>query len=142
MKMYCMNCGAIKDEAAASAPVIYCLCGFAWWSSNPDFSRSIRNGSMPAPTEADALRAEVMALKAKLAEQEELAMWALSGGMVWLGSTIARGTGERVAIEVTSPYGGCEVIAGTHHVDRWECLRLARQIINARAEALAATKEV
>ena len=59
----------------------------------------------------------------------DLALWALRGNVCWLGLSVERGPAEFVAVYNPSPYGSPQVAEGTHSLDPWECLRLAREIL-------------
>jgi hypothetical protein len=65
-------------------------------------------------------------------EKVELALWALRGGICWLGSSIRRGPAEFAAIAQLGPYGAPEIVEGTFHSDPWECLKLARVELEKR----------
>lgn len=65
MMMYCVNCGTELDVPAIEGPAPRCeRCGTQWWSSARSVQRPVASGGY-TPTEVDALRAEVAALKAQ-----------------------------------------------------------------------------
>lgn len=66
-------------------------------------------------------------------EKLELALWALVGGIYWLGRRVRRGPAEYCVVKATTPYGGTEVIETSYHIDPWESLRLGRDAANGRA---------
>lgn len=84
----------------------------------------------------DALSSEAREAIEELWEQRDLALWALRGNLAWLGSTIQRGPAEIVAIAQIGPYSAPEIVPGTHSQDPWECLRIAKQLLERERNTL------